>query len=125
MSLASAPSDTTFIEPHADRKPANRITASNRAACISDLPLSANADIAARGAIVAAVLADHGVVAAFRAGGALHDRRYALRGRFAEHPRLRERQAVLAKDAKHRVAVNDQAREVGHSRRPGLLPLFA
>src|SRR5437868_9777266 len=116
MSLASAPSDTTFIEPHAERKAANMVTASKRNACILILRLSANADIAARGAIVAAVFADHGVVAAFRAGDAFHDRRRTLCGRLAENSRLGPREAVLAEDAQHCVAVDDEPREVSHGR---------
>src|SRR5690348_10806676 len=112
MSRASGPSETTFIEPHADSNAASMNTRTKRIAFISNLPLTANANIAARGAIVAAVLADHGVVAALRAGDALHDRRRPLRGRFAEDAGLRERQAVLAEDAQHRVAVDDQPSEV-------------
>ena len=71
---------------------------------------------------VAAVLADHGVVAAFAAQLALR-RVHAVAGVFRrlQDAHLLQREAVVVEDAEHGVAVDDQVGDVGHRRRVGLL----
>src|SRR2546427_12609890 len=83
-------------------------------------PLSADADVAAGGAIVAAVAPDERAVAALGAGRAGHHRILLGRGRL-EDAHLRAREAVLVEDAEHGVAVHDEAREIGDRRGKGLL----
>ena len=77
---------------------------------------------AASGAEVAAVLADHRVVAAFAAQLALR-RVHAVAGVFRrlEDAHLLQREAVVVEDAQHRVAVDDELGDVGDGRRAGLL----
>src|SRR5487761_1961015 len=89
-------------------------------------PSTALPDIAASGAEVAAVLVDHGGVAAFEADLAGHHAAAlgGVAGRF-EHAHVAQRVALFVEHAEHRVAVDDQPRQVGHRRRPGLLAAFA
>src|SRR5437764_582424 len=82
--------------------------------------LAADADVAAGGAVVAAVAPDERAVAALGAGRAGEHRSAALVGRL-EDAHLAARHAVLAEDAEHGVAVHDETREVGNRRGEGLL----
>src|SRR5882762_5075052 len=82
--------------------------------------LPAHPDPTARAAEVAAVPPDQRVVAALGAFHALHLRRRARGGR-AQYAHGLHRVAFLVEDAEHGVAVDDEPREVRHSRRPVLL----
>src|SRR3990167_6836835 len=115
MRRASAPSETTFIDPH---PASSRMKAIAGARLPTVTRLAASPHIAARGAPVAAVLADHGVVAALRAAPALHHFGVAV-GRRLEDPHLAMRHAVLVEDAQHRVAVQDEACDVRYGGRTG------
>src|SRR5688572_32110826 len=87
--------------------------------------LAANPHIAARRAVVAAVLADQRGIGAFGTLGAGDDRgAFFGRGAF-EDAHLLLRRAILVEDAEHRVPVQDQPREVGDGRREVLLLLAA
>src|SRR2546428_6091174 len=74
----------------------------------------------ARAAEIAAVPPDHRVIAAFGAAHALHLRRGSWRG-WLEHAHRLHWVAFFVQDAEHRVAVDDEARDVRHRRGPGLL----
>jgi hypothetical protein len=69
--------------------------------------LAADPDVAAGGAVVAAVLADERGVAALGALRAGHDRDVLLRGR-GEDAHLAPRHAELVEDAEHDEAVQDE-----------------
>mmetsp|Transcript_6986 Transcript_6986/g.29667 ORF Transcript_6986/g.29667 Transcript_6986/m.29667 type:complete len:469 (+) Transcript_6986:195-1601(+) len=89
-------------------------------------PSAALPHVAAGGAEIAAVLVDHGCVAALRAGLAgLHLQRTRrgreLRCRRLQQAHVAQRLAGLVEDAEHRVAVDHQPRHVGHGGRPDLL----
>src|SRR5205823_1022545 len=86
---------------------------------------AADSDPAARAAEIAAILADDGVVAAFAAARPAHDRRLLLAARALEDSHLARGIAALVEDAQHRVAVDDEAREVRHRRGKILLTALA
>src|SRR5690606_34505691 len=75
---------------------------------------AAGADCAAGGAEVAAVLADHRVVAAFAAQRTLHDFGVAVAVRGFEDAHFTGGVAFLVEHAKHGVAMNHELRHVGH-----------
>src|SRR6266850_2548170 len=81
---------------------------------------AADPDVAAGGAVVAAVPADERGVAALRALRAQHDRNVLWRRRFQD-AHLLPRGAVFVEDAEHGVAVQHQPRHVGNRRGEGLL----
>src|SRR5690606_3275125 len=83
----------------------------------------AGADIAAGGAEIAAVAADHRRMAAFRAGPAENRPGRGLDGPdLAQERRARDRIALAVEDAEHLVAVDQEPGDIGHRR--GLHRLF-
>ena len=71
------------------------------------------------------VLLDHGVVSALGAQPALHHLGRAVAARRFEDAHLARRQPFFRQHAEHGVAVDDQARQIRHRRRPGLLAALA
>ena len=82
---------------------------------------AAGAHSATGGAEIAAVLADHRVVAAFAAQGALHQPGLVFVAGGFENAHLASRVAGFVKHAEHGVAVDDQRGQVGDGGRPVLL----
>ena len=109
------------LSPYADEVAAYGVT-HNCCLLLAASCLAATPHRAAGAAEIAAVLADHRVVAALGAQRALHylDAAALLLGDF-EDAHFTGRVAVLVQYPEHGVAVHDQARDVGHGRGPVLL----
>src|SRR5216110_2864720 len=108
----------TALTPRVSASGRKRTFLRGSSGSVPELP--ADAHVAAGGAVVAAVLADEGVVAALGAGAAGEHRR-RLGGGCLEDAHFGAREAFLVEHAEHRIAVHDEPGEVRHRRRIGLL----